>query len=121
VIVAWISDPASSDHQRRVSLLPAGAAGLLAVLACALLGTAVGALTSWPLLRSTGRAVPALLLAALLALVVSGSPAQAAVSGLVTGSRSGTVELPLLPLAGAALLAAAATATACALTSRRSP
>jgi hypothetical protein len=121
VIVTWISDPASSDHQTRVPLLPAGAAGLLAVLACALLGTAVGALTSWPVLRSPGRAVPALLLAALLALVVSGSPARAAVSGLVTGSRSGTVELPLLPLAGAALLAAAAIATACALTSRRSP
>ncbi|MEU0068197.1 ABC transporter [Streptomyces sp. NPDC006332] len=121
VIVAGISDPASSDHQTRVPLLPAGAAGLLAALACALLGTAVGALTSWPLLRATGRAVPALLLAALVALVVSGSPAQAAVSGLVTGSRSGTVELPLLPLAGAALLASAATATACALTSRRSP
>jgi hypothetical protein len=71
-------------------------------------------------LRSTGRAVPALLLAALLALVVSGSPANAAVSGLVTGSRSGTVPLPLLPLGAAALLAAAATAVACALTSRRS-
>jgi hypothetical protein len=121
VVVTWISDPASSDHQTRVPPLPAGAAGLLAALACALLGTAVGALTTWPLLRSTGRAVPALLLAALLALVVSGSPAQAAVSGLVTGSRSGTVDLPLLPFAGAALLAAAATATACALTSRRSP
>src|SRR3954452_16946867 len=40
VIVTWISDPASSDHQTRVPLLPAGAAGLLAVLACALLGTA---------------------------------------------------------------------------------
>jgi len=119
VIVTCLSDPSSSDHQTRVPPLPAGAAGLLAVLACALLGTAVGALTSWPLLRSTGRAVPALLLAALLALVVSGSPARAAVSGLVTGSRSGTVEPPLLPLAGAALLAAAAIATACALTSRR--
>ncbi len=121
VVVALISDPVSADHQTRVSRLPAGAAGLLATLACALLGTAVGALTTWPLLRSTGRAVPAMLLAALLAVVVTGSPAQAAVSGLVTGSRSGTVPLPLLPLAAAALLTAAATAVACALTSRRSP
>ncbi|MFI9168050.1 ABC transporter [Streptomyces lincolnensis] len=121
VVVTWISDPASSDHQTRVPVLPAGAAGLLAALACALLGTAVGALTTWPVLRTTGRAVPALLLAALLSLVVSGSPAQAAVSGLVTGSLSGTVDLPVLPLAGAALLAAVATAVACALTSRRSP
>ncbi|WP_217213288.1 ABC transporter [Streptomyces sp. AC550_RSS872] len=121
VVVTLISDPVSANHQTRVPRLPAGAAGLLATLACALLGTAVGALTTWPLLRSTGRAVPAMLLAALLAVVVTGSPAQAAVSGLVTGSRSGTVPLPLLPLAAAALLTAAATAVACTLTSRRSP
>jgi hypothetical protein len=121
VVVTLISNPVSSDLQTRVPRLPAGAAGLLAALACALLGTAVGALTSWPLLRSTGRAVPTMLLAALLSVVVTGSPAQAAVSGLVTGSRSGTVPLPLLPLAAAALLTAAATAVACALTSRRSP
>jgi hypothetical protein len=121
VVVTLISDPVSANQQTRVPRLPAGAAGLLAALACALLGTAVGALTTWPLLRSTGRAVPTMLLAALLSVVVTGSPAQAAVSGLVTGSRSGTVPLPLLPLAAAALLTAAATAVACALTSRRSP
>lgn len=121
IAVTLISDPVSADHQTRVPRLPAGAAGLLATLACALLGSAVGALTTWPVLRSTGRAVPAMLLAALLSVVVTGSPAQAAVSGLVTGSRSGTVPIPVLPLAAAALLTAAATAAACALTSRRSP
>ncbi|MFJ7077446.1 ABC transporter [Streptomyces sp. NPDC098781] len=121
VLVTLISDPASADHQARVPRLPAGSAGLLAALACALLGTAVGALTTWPVLRSTGRAIPAMLLAALLAVVLTGSPAQAAVSGLVTGSRSGTVPLPVLPLAAAALLTAVATAVACVLTSRRSP
>lgn len=121
LVVTLISDPASADHRTRVPLTAAAAAGLLATLACALLGTAVGALTNWPLLRSPGRAVPAMLLAALLAVVVTGSPAQAAVSGLVTGSRSGTVPVPLLPLAGAALVTAAATAVTCALTSRRSP
>jgi hypothetical protein len=63
----------------------------------------------------------ALLSAALLALVVTGSPAQAAVSGLVGGSHSATVHPPVLPLAAAVLLSAAATAAACALTSRRSP
>jgi hypothetical protein len=120
-VVALISDPVSADHQQRIPLPQASAAGLLAALTCALLGTAVGALTAWPVLRSTGRAVPALLLAALLALVVTESPAQAAVSGLVTGSHSATVRPPLLPLAAAALLTAAATAAACALTSRRSP
>ncbi|MEU0222351.1 hypothetical protein ABZ281_48385, partial [Streptomyces sp. NPDC006265] len=84
-----------------------------------LLGTAVGALTSRPLLRPPGRAVLALLLAALLSLVATGSPAQAAVRGLVTGSRQG--EVPLLPLAAAALVTAAAPALAGALASRRSP
>ncbi|MFE5814746.1 ABC transporter [Streptomyces sp. NPDC056479] len=121
VLVTLITAPASADHQTRVPRIPAGSAGLLATLACALLGTAVGALTTWPVLRSTGRAVPTMLLAALLAVVVTGSPAQAAVSGLVTGSRSGTVPLPVLPLAAAALLTAVATAVACVLTSRRSP
>ncbi|MFD9000023.1 ABC transporter [Streptomyces sp. NPDC059582] len=121
VVVTLISDPASADHRTRVPPLPAAGAGLLAVLVCALLGTAVGALTAWPVLRSPGRAVPALLLAALLALVVTGSPAQAAVGGLVTGSQSGEVPVSALPLVAAVLLAAAATAVACALTSRRAP
>ncbi|MFC7815512.1 ABC transporter [Streptomyces sp. NPDC057367] len=119
-VVTVISDPAASDRATRVSPLAAGGSGLLAVLVCALLGTAVGALTSWPLLRSPGRALPALLLAALFALVTAGSPARAAVSGLVTGSRSGTVPLPLLPLGAAVLIAGTATAAACRLSSRRS-
>ncbi|GAB2868817.1 hypothetical protein GCM10027074_40550 [Streptomyces deserti] len=108
LVVTVISDPADNGHRTRVPLAAAGASGLLAMLVCALLGTAVGALTTWPLLRSPGRAVPSLLLAALLALVVTGSPARAAVSGLVTGSRSGTIPLPLLPLGAAALVTAAA-------------
>ncbi|MFI6035446.1 ABC transporter [Streptomyces sp. NPDC051315] len=120
-VVTLISAPVSADHQQRIPLPEACAAGLLAALTCALLGTAVGALTAWPVLRSPGRAVPALLLSALLALVVAGSPAQAAVSGLVTGSHSATVRPPLLPLAAAVLLTAAAVAVACVLTSRRSP
>ncbi|CAL9422154.1 hypothetical protein SUDANB1_01869 [Streptomyces sp. enrichment culture] len=121
LVVTLLSDPVASDHSTRVPLPAACGAGLLAALACALLGTAVGALTSRPLLRSPGRAVLALLLAALLSLVATGSPAQAAVQGLVTGSRQGTVPLPLLPLAGAALVTAAALALAGALASRRSP
>ncbi|WP_330308012.1 MULTISPECIES: ABC transporter [unclassified Streptomyces] len=120
LVVTVISDPTSTDHQKRVPVLAAGGAGLLAALVCALLGTAVGALTTWPLLRSPGRAVPAMLLAALLALVVTGSPAHAALTDLITGSQAGTVPVPLLPLAAAALLTAAAIAAACALTSRRS-
>ncbi|WP_406006206.1 ABC transporter [Streptomyces sp. NBC_00637] len=120
-LVTFISDPVGSDHHQHVPVLESAGAGLLAVLTCAMLGTAVGALTAWPVLRSPGRAVPTLLLAALLALVVSGSPAQAAVNGLVVGSRSATVHVPLLPAVAAALLTVAATALACALTSRRAP
>ncbi|MER6732234.1 ABC transporter [Streptomyces puniciscabiei] len=121
VVVTLMSDPASNGHRVHVAPLEAAAAGLPATLTCALLGAAVGALTNRPLLRSTGRAVPAMLLGALLAVVVSGSPARAAVSGLVTGSQTGRAPLPLLPLAGAALLTAAAFALAGWLTSRRSP
>ncbi|WEO94597.1 ABC transporter [Streptomyces sp. FXJ1.172] len=120
-VVALISAPASDDHQIHVPTLKAGAAGLPATLACALLGAAVGALTNRPVLRSTGRAVPAMLLGALLAVVLTGSPAQAAVSGLVSGSQTGRVPVPLLPLAGAALLTAAAFAAAGGLAARRSP
>jgi hypothetical protein len=119
VVVTVVSDPASTDHRTPVPAVPAGGAGLLAALVCALLGTAVGALTTWPLLRSAGRAVPATLLGAVLALVVTGSPARAAISDLVTGSQAGTVPVPLLPLIGAGAVAAAAIAVACALTTRR--
>lgn len=101
-------------------MVAAGGTGLLASLVCALLGTAFGALTTWPLLRSPGRAVPAMLLAALLALVPSGSPAQAVLTDLITGSRVGRIPVPLLPLAAAALLTAGALAVACVLTTRRS-
>ncbi|GGY16561.1 ABC transporter [Streptomyces djakartensis] len=121
LLVTLVSAPVASDHRTPVPLVPACGAGLLAALSCALLGTAVGALTSRPLLRSRGRAVLALLPATLLSLVATGSPAQAAVQGLVTGSRSGTVPLPLLPLAAAALVTAAALALAGALAARRSP
>lgn len=121
VVVTLISAPASNDSQIHVPQLKAGAAGLPATLACALLGAAVGALTNRPLLRSTGRAVPAMLLGALLAVVLTGSPAQAAINGLVAGSETGRVPVPLLPLAGAALFTAAAFAVAAALTGRRSP
>ncbi|MER5970497.1 ABC transporter [Streptomyces sp. NPDC002055] len=119
LLVAVISDPHSADRQVRVPVLPAAAAGFLGALVCALLGTAVGALCNRPLLHSTGRAVPATALAALLVLVIGGSPANAAVTGLVTGSLTGTVTLPWLPLAASAVLAAAATATACVLSARR--
>ncbi|WP_149829803.1 ABC transporter [Streptomyces tailanensis] len=121
LFVTVISAPKSTDHQTRIEAVPAAGAGLLVALVCALLGVAVGTLTNWPLLRSPGRAVPALLLGALLTLVLAGSPARAAVTSLVEGSQHATIPVPVLPLAAAALLTAAAIAVACALTTRRSP
>ncbi|WP_443051173.1 hypothetical protein [Streptomyces sp. JV185] len=58
------------------------------------------------------------MLASLPALVTAGSPANAAVTGLVTGARTGTVHLPVLPFLAAAL-AAAADALACRLAALR--
>ncbi|MEV6753330.1 hypothetical protein [Streptomyces sp. NPDC051214] len=55
-----------------------------------------------------------LLLASLLSLVTTGSPAKAVMTGLVSGSRDGVVPVPLLPVAGAVALGAA-----CGLASRR--
>lgn len=119
-LVVLLSDPHSARHRLPVPVLPAAAAGLLAAMACVLAGTAIGALSNRPVLRSTGWSIPVGMLAALLLLVLDASPANAAVSGLVTGSLDGTITTPWLPLAATALIAAAATAVACALNSRRS-
>lgn len=117
--VAVMSDAASTDHQTAVARGPAAGAGLLAMLVSALLGTAVGALTSRPLLRSPGRAVPALLSGVLIALVTAGSPARTALTELVGGSRDGVVPVPVGAFAGALAAAAVAVGVACGVCSRR--
>ncbi|MER7517915.1 ABC transporter [Streptomyces sp. NPDC126499] len=109
---------AVSDH-RGVTPLTAGTAGLLAAAVCVLTGTAVGTLSSRPLIAPRGWSLAALLLGSLLALVTTGSPAHAAVTSLVTGDRTATVPLPWPALVGAVLLAAVAAAVACRLTARR--
>lgn len=120
-VVVLISDAHGSDRaaDTAVPVAAATGAGLLATLTCALLGTAVGALCNRPLLRSRAWTVPATLAGAGAVLVAAGSPANAAVTGLVTGSRAAEVSLPLLPLTGAALAAAATAALAAALSARR--
>ncbi|WP_407563618.1 ABC transporter [Streptomyces sp. 184] len=120
-VVVLISDPHGSDRasETAVPVAAATGAGLLATLTCALLGTAVGALCNRPLLRSRAWTVPATLAGAGAVLVATGSPANAAVTGLVTGSRAAEVPLPLLPLTAAALAAAATAALAAALSARR--
>ncbi|MET9544626.1 ABC transporter [Streptomyces sp. NPDC006627] len=120
LVVTVVSDAGSTNGRLPVARLAAGAAGLLAMLVSALLGTAVGALTAWPLLRSAGKAVPAMLLGALFLLVTTGSPAQMVLTALTTGSREGVVPWPLGASAGAFAVAVAAVWTACALTSWRS-
>ncbi|MFK0252138.1 ABC transporter [Streptomyces sp. NPDC090445] len=104
--------------------VPAGTAAgaaALAVPACALAGTAVGALGSRPLVRPTGFAVLAGGLGSLAALGLSGSPARGAVTALVAGSRTGTVATAGLAAATAAALALAwgAGAVACLVARRR--
>jgi hypothetical protein len=108
-----LADPHSTDHLTYVPRGPACVAGLAAVAVSALTGTAVGVLAGPPLLRRPGWSVLATVLAALLLLVASGSPANAAVTGLVTGSRTGAITFPLLPLAVAAAVTALATVAAC--------
>ncbi|MFB4421179.1 ATP-binding cassette domain-containing protein [Streptomyces sp. QL37] len=105
-IVLLVSAPVGTDHTVAVPLLPAALAGLLAAGCSALLGAAVGALCARPVLHRHGWSLAATVLGALLALVTQGSPARAAVTGLVSGSLTGTVRVPLLPLAGALAVAA---------------
>ncbi|MFH8344081.1 ABC transporter [Streptomyces sp. NPDC018045] len=118
--VSLVADPHASDHRTAVPVLAAAGAGLSAALVCVLLGTAVGALCNWPVLRRTGWSTVSGLLAAVLLLIAGASPANAAVSGLVTGSADGTITMPWLPLLAGVLIAATAMAVACRLSSRRS-
>lgn len=112
---AWTGlDTAARDELDRAVAERVAAGGTVV-----LLGAAVGALCTRPVLHRRGWSVVATVLAALLALVTSGSPAKYAVTGLVTGSLTGTVRVPFLPLVGAAAVAAGAVALACKLTSVR--
>lgn len=120
LLVTLLSEPRSNDHQVAVPVLPAAVAGLLTALTCLLMGIALGALSNWPVLRSAAWGVPVSLTAAVPLLALGASPVNTALSGMVTGSVHGTVRTPWLPLAATLLIAAAATAAACALTSRRS-
>ncbi|WP_237536479.1 ABC transporter [Streptomyces sp. SID5785] len=119
LLVTLVADGVSTGHRVSVAVLPAAGAGLLTAWTCALVGIAVGAVTTWPLIRATGAGVAALLLATVLSLVVPGSPARAAVTAMITGSQHGTVPFPALPFLGAVALAAVCTAVACACADRR--
>ncbi|MFF8501027.1 ABC transporter [Streptomyces anulatus] len=118
-VVLLISSPVTDDGTRAVSRPSASLAGLLAVLCCVLLGAAVGALSTRPVPLGRGWSVAAAVLGSLLALVTTGSPARLAVTALVTGSRTGAVQPSVLPLLGAAALAAAVAFLVCRIAARR--
>ncbi|MER7110779.1 ABC transporter [Streptomyces sp. NPDC000229] len=109
----------SADGRTGVPPGPAALAGLLTATVCVLLGAAVGALLTRPLVPAPGWSFAAIATAALLVLVTTGSPANTAITGLVDGNLTGRVPLPLLPLGAAVVLAAAAVALACRLTAVR--
>ncbi|MFD5323250.1 ABC transporter [Streptomyces sp. NPDC127092] len=117
-VIAVLAVTAMGDH-RRVAPLAAAVAGVLGAAVCVLTGTAIGALTTRPLIRARGRSLTTLLLASLLGLVTTGSPAASAVSSLVTAAGSGAVPYPWPALAGAAALTTAAVALACRATAWR--
>jgi hypothetical protein len=108
-VVTAVSGPHADDLHTAVPVGPAALAGAMAAAVSVLLGTAVGALTNPPLVRGGSWPILVTAIAAGAVLIVSGSPAQAAVTGLVTGSRTGTVHYPLPALLAAAAAAFAAT------------
>ncbi|MFF8828053.1 ABC transporter [Streptomyces sp. NPDC015131] len=119
LVVVAASRAVGADGRTGVPLGSAALAGLLAALVCLLLGAALGTLLTRPLLPAPGWSTAAITGAALLALVLPGSPANTALTALVTGDRTATVTLPVLAAATAAVLAAAAVALACRLTATR--
>ncbi|GJF32806.1 hypothetical protein KNE206_55060 [Kitasatospora sp. NE20-6] len=97
-------------------------AGLGATAVAVLLGAAVGALSSRPVLVSGPYGILASLAGSLLLLLVPGAPAHVVVRELVRGARHGGVDIAagvLLPVAVSAVLAVAAAAVACTVAGRR--
>ncbi len=119
VVVTCISAPHNDASTVAVSQGAALADGTLSTLTCVLLGAAAGLLCNPPVLRAPGWPIPLTAALAVLVLVASGSPANAAVTGLVTGSASGTVQLPVPALLFAAVVCAAFTVVTCRLAGRR--
>jgi len=104
---------AGSGFEVLVSAAPSGspgrgvvtAAGILAGLTCAVVGTAIGALGSPPLVRRPGAAALATLALVVLALASSASPALAAIHRAAPAEGS---HPPALPAAASIVVAAAA-------------
>ncbi|MFE7530851.1 ABC transporter [Kitasatospora sp. NPDC057542] len=118
--VWWTSGPvADSGARQEPGAGPAVLAGLVASVVCALLGVLTGAVANRPVLVHAQYGIPAALGLATLLLVVPVSPANTAVSGLVSAARTGRVAVPWASLLVAAVLLAAVGAGVAALAGRR--
>ncbi|MBO1418941.1 ABC transporter [Streptomyces sp. FH025] len=116
----WVSGAVADAGARRdPGVGPALLAGLLTSVVCALLGVVAGALGNRPVLLRSPYGILATLGLAAAALVVPGSPANGAVSGLVTAARTGLVAVPWPELLFAAALLTAVGAGTAALAGRR--
>ncbi|MFE6103920.1 ABC transporter [Streptomyces laurentii] len=120
-VVTVLAVTALADR-RGLTPLAAGTTGLTAAAVCVLTGTAVGALTTRPLIQARGWSLAALLLGSLLALVTPGSPTRTTLTALTTAARTipVTAPSPWPSLLLALTLATAATALACRATAWRS-
>ncbi|GAA1985505.1 ABC transporter [Kitasatospora viridis] len=117
----WLSGPTTGvpNPKPPVPVAPVLLAGLLGALACVLTGLAIGALCHRPVLLRPGWGLLGVLGLSVPVLVASGSPANAAVRALVTGSRVARVEQPVVALLGALVLAGAVAAGSAWLAGRR--
>ena len=101
-----------------IALLGPFAAGLTKALVCGLVGSAVGTLFNWPVIRHAGTALLGTIGAVVAALVSTVSPASAALRG-----NGAAVQAPAwptgLPLLAAVVLAAASWVLSCWLAGRR--
>ncbi|WP_188299700.1 ABC transporter [Streptomyces sp. CBMA156] len=121
VAVVWwtsgaVADPGAPRHPEAWSAV---LAGLVASVVCALLGVLAGALANRPVPVRPQYGIPAALALATLLVVVPASPANAAVSGLVSAARTGRIAVPWTSLLLAVVLLAAAGAGVAALAGRR--
>ncbi|GAA1247822.1 hypothetical protein GCM10009665_43420 [Kitasatospora nipponensis] len=97
----------------------AAGAGLLAAVACVLVGVVVGALCHRPVLLRGSYGILATLGLSVAVLVTAVSPANRAVSALVTAARTARLEPPVAAPLAALVLAALAVAGTAALAARR--
>ncbi|GAA2146956.1 hypothetical protein GCM10009760_37270 [Kitasatospora kazusensis] len=113
LLAVWaVSGRTTLPPQAEVPLPQVLLAGLLGTVVCVLLGAAVGALCTRPVLLRAQYGIPAALGASVLVLAAPGSPANAVVRALITASRTARVAFPWAALAesaaGAALVFAGA-------------